>query len=183
MKIKRAVITAAGREQRTLPLQTLVDRDGQEKSVLSIIVEETLRAGIEEICIIVQPGDEVPYAQVTCDYSGRLNFVQQTEPMGYGHAVYCASDFIGKNPFLHMVADHLHVSRTKESCAQKLVEIAESQDCAVSAVQPTRESQLVNYGTVGGRRIAGRQDLYQVETVIEKPTPTEAEQRLIVPGN
>jgi UTP--glucose-1-phosphate uridylyltransferase len=52
----------------------------------------------------------------------------------------------------------------------------------VSAVQATRESLLPYYGVVGGRRVAGRPDLYQVETVIEKPTPTEAEQRLIVPG-
>ena len=53
MKITKAVITAASKEQNTLPLQKLVDRDGMEKSVLSIIIEETIRAGIEEICIIV----------------------------------------------------------------------------------------------------------------------------------
>ena len=50
MKITKAVITAAGKDQRTLPLQTLIDRDGIEKSVLEIIIEETIRAGIEEIC-------------------------------------------------------------------------------------------------------------------------------------
>jgi UTP--glucose-1-phosphate uridylyltransferase len=49
-------------------------------------------------------------------------------------------------------------------------------------VQPTRESLLPYYGTVGGQRVAGKPDLYQVETVIEKPTPTQAEQHLIVPG-
>ena len=52
----------------------------------------------------------------------------------------------------------------------------------MSAVQATRESLLPYYGTVGGRRVPGRQDLYEIEDVIEKPTPTEAEQRLIVPG-
>ncbi len=63
-----------------------------------------------------------------------------------------------------------------------MVEVAVAEACAVSAVQPSRESQLPYYGTVGGRRVAGRQDLYQIETVIEKPTPTTAEQHLIVPG-
>ena len=56
MKITKAVITAAGRKQRTLPLQTLVDRDGVQKSVLRIIVEEALRAGVEEICVVSVPG-------------------------------------------------------------------------------------------------------------------------------
>jgi len=49
-------------------------------------------------------------------------------------------------------------------------------------VQPMRESRLRRYGAVGGQRVAGRQDLYRIDTVIEKPTPTEAEQRLVVPG-
>ena len=182
MKITKAVVTAAGRGQRTLPLQTLIDRDGAEKSVLGIIIEEVLRAKVEEICLVVCPGDETAYAEVSGDHAGRLYFVHQSEALGYGHAVYCAKEFVGKDAFLHLVGDHLYVSRTNQGCAQHLVEVAEAQACAVSAVQATRESLLPYYGVVGGRRLAGRQDLYSVETVIEKPTPTEAEQRLIVPG-
>jgi UTP--glucose-1-phosphate uridylyltransferase len=182
MKINKAVITAAGRNQRTLPLQTLIDRDGTEKSVLGVIVEEALRAGVEEICVVVQPGDETSYAKVAGDHAGRLHFVHQAAPLGYGHAVYCAKDFVGRDPFLHLVGDHLYVSRTDEGCAQHLVKVAEAEACSVSAVQATRETLLPCYGTVGGRRVPGRQGLYQVETVIEKATPTEAEQRLIVPG-
>lgn len=182
MKITKAVITAAGRGQRTLPLQTLIDRDGAENSVLGIIIDEVLRANIEEICVVVQPGDETAYIEVAGDHAGRLHFVHQAEPLGYGHAVYCAREFVGSDPFLHLVGDHLYVSRTNQSCAQYLIEVAETEACAVSAVQATRESLLPYYGVVGGRRVAGRPDLYQVETVIEKPTPTEAEQQLIVPG-
>jgi hypothetical protein len=63
-----------------------------------------------------------------------------------------------------------------------LVEVAETEACAVSAVQPTRERLLPMFGAVGGRPIPGRKGLYRVTTVIEKPTPTEAEQRLVVPG-
>ncbi|MEJ5199068.1 MAG: UTP--glucose-1-phosphate uridylyltransferase, partial [Anaerolineae bacterium] len=81
-----------------------------------------------------------------------------------------------------LVGDHLYVSRGARSCAQQLVEVAEAEACAVSAVQASRESLLPYYGAVGGRRVPGRPDLYIVEDVIEKPTPTEAEQRLLVPG-
>jgi UTP--glucose-1-phosphate uridylyltransferase len=182
MKITKAVITAAGRKQRTLPLQVLIDRDGTEKSVLSILIEEVLQANIEDICLVVRPGDETAYASVAGDHAGRLHFVQQPEPLGYGHALYCAKAFVGQNPFLHLVGDHLYVSRTAQSCAQQLVQVATAEASAVSAVQATRESLLPRFGAVGGRRVAGRSDLYRVETVIEKPTPTEAEQRLIVPG-
>jgi UTP--glucose-1-phosphate uridylyltransferase len=182
MKIRKAVITAAGASQRSLPLQTLVDRDGVEKSVLRIIVEEALRAGVEEIAVVVSPGDEVPYTRVAGDHAGRLRFVPQTEPLGYGHAVLCARGFVGQDPFLHLVGDHLYISRTQKGCAQQLVEVAQAQSCAVSAVQATRESLLPHFGAVGGQRVAGSQDLYRVDTVIEKPTPTEAEQRLVVPG-
>ncbi len=182
MRITKAVITAAGRNQRTLPLQTLTDRDGAEKSVLAILVEEALSAGVEEIAVVVVPGDEGPYAAVVGDHAGRLRFIPQTEPRGYGHAIYCAKDFVGDAPFLHLVGDHLYVSANAQSCAQQLVAIAEVENCAVSAVQATRESLLPYYGAVGGKRAPGRKDLYEIDTVIEKPTPTEAELRLIVPG-
>jgi len=182
MKIQKAVITAAGRKQRTLPLQTVTDRDGVEKSVLSVLIEEVVRAGIEEICVVVRPGDEEPYADVTGDHTGRLQFVPQVDALGHGHAVACAQQFVGDEAFLHLVGDHLYVSNSDKACAQRLVEVAALESCAISAVQPTRESLLPYYGTVGGRRVAGKPDLYQVETVIEKPTPTQAEQHLIVPG-
>jgi UTP--glucose-1-phosphate uridylyltransferase len=182
MRIRKAVITAAGKDQRSLPLQTLIDRDGAEKPVLTIVLEEVLRAKVEEICIVVWPGDEAAYSQAAGIHAGRLTFVPQPEPRGYGHAVYRAKNFTGRDPFLHLIGDHLYVSRTQKGCAQHLVELAEAENCAVSAVQPVGESRLRRYGAVGGQRLAGRQDLYRIDTVIEKPTPTEAEQRLVVPG-
>ena len=60
--------------------------------------------------------------------------------------------------------------------------VAAAEDATVSAVQPTRESQLTSFGAVGGRLVGGERPLYQVESVLEKPTPTVAEQQLIVPG-
>lgn len=182
MNITKAVITAAGRRQRTLPLQTLIDRDGVEKVVLNILVEEVVAAGIEEICVVVRPGDETAYAEVAGNHAGRLHFVHQPEPRGHGHAVACAAAFVGRDSFLHLVSDHLYVSRSEESCAQSLVALAAAEACTVSAVQPTRESLLPYYGAVSGRRLSGHAGLYEIDTVIEKPTPTVAEQRLIVPG-
>lgn len=181
MKISKAVITAAGTKQRNLPLQTIIDRDGTEKSVLEVIVEEVLRAGVEEICVVVQPGDEDAYVAVA-GHAGRLTFVSQLKPLGYGHAIYTAREFVGNNAFLHLVGDHLYVSRSNKGCAQHLVEVAQAEACAVSAVQSTRETKLPFYGVVGGKRLPGVADLYQVETVLEKPTPTTAEQHLMVPG-
>lgn len=182
MKITKAVITAAGANQRTLPLQTLIDRDGIEKSVLSIIIEETIHAGIDEICVVIHPGDEEAYRSVAGNHAGRLAFASQTDQWGHGHAIYCARDFVGDGPFLHLVGDHLYVNHGEKRCAQHLVETAEAEACSVSAVQATRESLLPYYGAIGARRIAGRPDLYHVEDVAEKPTPTEAEQKLIIPG-
>jgi UTP--glucose-1-phosphate uridylyltransferase len=182
MKITKAVITAAGRKQRSLPLQTLIDRDGAQKSVLRIIVEETLAAGVDDICVVVCPGDEAAYGDAAGDVAARLTFVPQEEPLGYGHAIYCAREFVAGQAFLHLVGDHLWVGRGGRGCAEQLVEVAQAESCAVSAVQASRESLLPYFGTVGGRRVPGRQDLYLVEDVIEKPTPTEAEQRLLVAG-
>jgi len=182
MKIQKAVVTAAGPGQRDLPLQTLVDRDGARKSVLEIIVEEVLRADVEEVCVVVCPGDEPAYRKVAGAHGDRLRFVEQRDQLGYGHAVYCAREFTGADPFLHLVGDHLYVSRRDQGCAEQLVEAAQREGSAVSAVQATREALLPFYGAIGGTRIHGRQDLYRVETVMEKPTPTTAEQRLMVSG-
>ena len=182
MRVRRAVITAAGPKQRALPLQMLIGRDGAEKSVLAILVEEVVQAGVEEICVVVFPGDEAAYREVAGDHGGRLSFVHQAEPLGYAHAVYRARDFIKQEPFLQLVSDHLYVSRGDRNCAQELVEIAQAESCSVSSVKATRENLLTRFGAVGGSMVHGRSHLYRVETVIEKPTPTEAEQKLIVPG-
>lgn len=182
VEIRKAVITAAGKNQRTLPLQTLVDRDGIQKTALSIIIEEILRAGVEEICIVVSPGDEEVYRVAAGKHASRLQFVEQSSPLGYGHAIQCARDFTGNEAFLLLVGDHLYLTHQAKSCAEQLTEIAKTESCCVSAVQATHESKLPYYGTVGGRLAPGRQRLYQIEKVIEKPTPTEAEQKLIVPG-
>src|SRR4051812_44859434 len=132
MEIKKAIITAAGQSQRMLPLQSLVDRDGIAKTGLSIIIEEILQAGVEEICVVIWPGDQGAYASAAGSHANRLRFVEQNTPLGYGHAVHCARDFAGNESFLLLVGDHLYVSGTTTRCAQQLVEIAAAENCAVS---------------------------------------------------
>jgi UTP--glucose-1-phosphate uridylyltransferase len=182
MKLKRSLITAAGRDGQSLPLQRLVDRDGVAKTALQIIVEEAVAAGADEVAVVVRPGDEAAFRAAAGQAASRLELIPQPAPLGYGHAIKCARTFVGDEPFLHLVGDHLAVSDSPQRCARQLVAVAEAEDCAVSAVQPTRESMLPYFGTVGGRRVTGAHGLYEIENVVEKPTPTQAEQELLVPG-
>ncbi len=184
----------------------LVDRDGLTKPVLQIIAEEAIESGIEEICIVGAPGDEAYYrrhfatfadnlragyrgiawaegqADRMTELAGKLRFAEQAEPLGYGHAVWSAREVIGDEPFLLLLGDHLYVSREHRRCARQLLDLAGAEGCAVSAVQATREHLIHQYGTISGRRLGDRPDVYQVEEVIEKPNPTIAELRLQIPG-
>jgi len=183
MLTPKALITAAGRNQRHLPLQTIVDRDGYPRTVLTKLLEEALSAGIESIGIVVSPGDAELYRSAAGVLAKHLTFIEQPEPTGYGDAIHRGRDFVGADSFLLMVSDHLYISRDpSRSCARQLVETAAAERCAVSAVQSTHESHLSAFGAVGGRLFDGRPGLYEIERVIEKPTPTLAEQELIVPG-
>src|SRR3954462_4260307 len=101
MNVRKAVVTAAGAGQRSLPLQTLVDRDGVEKKALQIILEEAFAAGVEEVCLVVCPGDQAAYTGAAGAAAGRLHFVEQPEPRGYGHALGLAGAFTDGKPFLH----------------------------------------------------------------------------------
>ena len=182
MKIRRAVITAAGEQHSRLPLQTLVDRRGESRPALRLTLDEIVEAGIEEIAIIVRPNQAEPYLSAAGPHASRLAFFEQHQPRGYGDAILRTREFIGDEPFLHLVSDHVYLSRSNRSCAAQLIEAASSCQCSVSAIQPTRENEVIFFGTVGGTPLARQDDLYEVTTVIEKPTPTVAEQHLIVAG-
>lgn len=181
-RIRKALITAAGPQQRRLPLQSLTDRDGATKPALAIILDEMFAAGIERVGLVLAPGDRPAYESLLAGFGDRLVYLEQTVPHGYGHAVLCGQEFIGAEPYLLQVSDHLYVSRGDRSCTQQLLDLAAAEGGAISAVQATHESQLRFYGTVSGSLMPGRSGIYQVERVIEKPTPTLAEQQCIVPG-
>ncbi len=181
-KIRKALITAAGPRQRRLPLQSLTDRDGTSKPALAIILTELLDAGIEKVGLVLAPGDRPAYQSVLEAFENHLVFVEQPVPLGYGHAVLCGRDFVDGEPFLLQVCDHLYVSRAQTSCTRQLLEVGAEERCCLSAVQSTHESLLRFYGTVAGSLLPGGKGLYQIENVIEKPTPTVAEQQCVVPG-
>ena len=94
MKLTKAVITAAGADQRMLPAQTLVDRDGRRKTALRLLVEEILSAGIDEIAVVAHPGDADVCAQLTAGCRARLTFVEQAQPRAA----------VAPNPVLEQVA-------------------------------------------------------------------------------
>ena len=182
MQVRKAVITAAAPNQNRLPLQQLVDAKGEDKTALQLIVEETVAAGVEEVCVVIRPGDQDAYESAAGSRLGSLCFIEQPEPLGYADAILRSQSFVGDAPFLHLVGDHIYVSSTDKPCAQQLVDVACKFECAVSAVQSTRETSLPYFGVVSGPLIPQHDNLYEIERVIEKPTPTLAEQELVTPG-
>ena len=213
-KVRKAVITAAGRGTRQYPASTavqkemfpLVDRDGLAKPVIQIIGEEAIDAGIEEICIVTQPGDERYYREYfrrmtnheARDFRGkdwaileseklgafgeRLHFAEQHTPEGFGHAVYQARDFVGDDPFLLLLGDHIYISDTKERCARQVIRVFEQYMCdAVTAVQPTVERLLHLFGTIRGKPIDANRGIYKAELIHEKPKIDYAREHLATP--
>jgi UTP--glucose-1-phosphate uridylyltransferase len=214
-KVRKAVITAAGRGTRQYPASTavqkemfpLVDRDGLTKPVIQIIGEEAIDSGIEEICIITQPGEENIYRdyfkrlddQMVKSYRGkdwalleseklgafgeRLHFAEQHSPEGFGHAVYQAKKFVGTEPFLLMLGDHVYISDVKDRCARQLIKVFEQYMLdAVTGVQPTLERMLHLFGTIRGQPIEPSKGIYKAELIIEKPSIEEAREKLATPG-
>lgn len=180
--IRKAIVTAAGPGQNTLPLQRLVDRDGQEKSALEMIIEEAVAADIEQIAIVIREGDQAAYEQAAGSLRDRLTFVVQRQPAGYGQAILCGERFADGETVLHLVGDHIFMSHADARCCEQLLEVAREHEVCVSAVQPTRETMLPYFGAVAGSRLPGCDDLFDVRVVMEKPTPTAAEQYLTNPG-
>ena len=183
MTVTKAVITAAGPRQRHLPLQTIVDSEARRRKTLGILVDEVKSAGIFQIGLVVSPGSGPLYSEAIDDEDVSITLIEQPEPRGYGHAVLTAEKFTGADPFLLMVSDHLYVSDLPEkSCAAQLVDCACKEGCIVSAVQATHESKLSYFGAIGGTLFDGRSGLFEVQSVLEKPSPTVAEQQIMTPG-
>ncbi|MFP6881431.1 MAG: sugar phosphate nucleotidyltransferase [Roseibacillus sp.] len=178
----KAVVTAASPTEHHLPLQTLVDSEGLAKTALEIILDDLFAAGLESAAVIIHPGTRDAYLQAAGPHAGRVTMIEQAEPRGYGHAVWVAREYTGSDPFVLLLGDHLYLSYEKSSCVKQLLALASSHDGCVSAVHPTHESQLHLYGTIGATRVPASPSIFEVHTVIEKPTPTLAEQELIVPG-
>ena len=211
-KVRKAVITAAGRGTRMYPATTTIqkemlpvmDRDGICKPAIQIIIEEALESGIEEVCLVVNPHNraqiEQHFAPLSADelrlfkgkdwallqsariqqLAARLTFVVQHTPDGYGHAVHQAREWVGNEPFLVMLGDHIFTTSEKTRCARQILDVYERYQCSVSAVQQTPTELLHLFGTVCGSRVNvdERQAVYDVETIYEKPSAEYAERHL-----
>lgn len=91
MKVTKALITAAGPDQRKLPLQTLIDRKRIKKTVLEILIEEIVAVGISRIGIVIHPDDENIFRSTLKEYTRMVEFIPQDDPRGYGHAILCGN--------------------------------------------------------------------------------------------
>ena len=179
----KALITAAGKNHRHLPLQTIANAKGQPVSILRMQLLELRAAGIEKTGIVINPGDEALLRDAAGDLADFIECLPQQGGQGYGHAIFCARDFVGHEAFLLSIVDHLFVSDLPQrNCFQQVMESAGQMKASVSAVQPTRESQIHAFGVIAGERVDRSPGVLRISQVIEKPTPTLAEQDLIVSG-
>ena len=185
----------------------VIDIDGLHKPVIQIVAEEAFSSDIEEICIICAPGDgeryinaftslkdnltvsfkSVDWAKKEADkidfLLAHIRFIEQKEALGYGHAVNCAREFVGDEPFLLLLGDYLYVSNLlQKRCAQQLIDLATHEQCSVSAVNPTIEHQVRRYGTLTGRQLPNHSGVYEIDKIIEKPSLSVAELELQTPG-
>ncbi len=182
----------------------VVDRDGIAKPVILLLVEEALSAGIEEIVIIVQENDLEEFrsffdVQVTIENFNKLSppfqeyarrilemgqmvsFAVQTAQEGFGHAVYCAREAVGNEPFLLMLGDHLYRSTGDLSCAQQLISEYNQHGMSILGLRRTPEAQIGNFGAATGVWLETNR-LLSVTQFMEKPTTDYAKDNLRVPG-
>lgn len=181
----------------------VIDQDGIAKPVILLLVEEALGAGMEEVIIIVQEEDLEEFRsffniQVTIenynklprhfqDYANRIlemgrcvKFALQTAQEGFGHAVYCAREAVGEEPFLLMLGDHLYRSNTQETCAQQLVAAYTQHGMSALGLRRTAEEYLGNFGVATGVWLETNH-LLNVSEFAEKPTIDYARNNLRVP--
>jgi UTP--glucose-1-phosphate uridylyltransferase len=163
-----------------------------------------LQAGIEEVIIIVQENDLADFqsffnAQISIEnynklprqfqeYARRLleigrhvTFVTQTAQEGFGHAVYCARQAIGSEPFLLMLGDHLYRSTGDRSCAQQLLDVYHQHGTSVVGLRRTPEDQIAAFGTVTGVWLDPNH-LLNITEFAEKPTVDYARSNLFISG-
>jgi len=214
-QVRKAVVTAAGRGTRQYPASSavqkemfpLVDADGLAKPVIQIIGEEAIAAGVEEICIVTQPGEEKQYreyfrrmndetlrafrgkdwaiiaSEKLQEFGERLHFVSQDSPEGYGHAVYQARDFVGDEPFLLLLGDHIYISAEDNDCATQLInKYHASGKQAMSAVQIEPGKLLHLFGTLKGTLLDADRGTYAIDAICEKPTEDYARRHLRTHG-
>ncbi|MFO7871208.1 MAG: sugar phosphate nucleotidyltransferase [Kiritimatiellia bacterium] len=182
----------------------IVDAGGVIKPVILVILEEALSSGIEQVCVVVQAQDRELFEEIfgtppaienynklssegknwskrLLEIGSKVTFVAQDLQDGFGHAVHCAGEWVGDEPFLLLLGDHLYLSPNEISCARQMLDIYERTGTNVVGLKETHVSQVSSFGCVGGTwKEKGR--ILTVTEFSEKPDAEYAREHLAVEG-
>ncbi|MEM8677567.1 MAG: sugar phosphate nucleotidyltransferase [Cyanobacteria bacterium P01_G01_bin.67] len=182
----------------------IIGQDGRAKPIILAIVEEALSAGIEEVGIVVQESDRAlfhdllksppknelwaklsrenkEYSEYLKEVGDRITLLTQTEQEGFGHAVFCARDWVGEQPFLLLLGDHIYTSRSESSCAAQMVDIYQQTATSVIGITVMDGDIIHKAGCVAGKWQTEKSVL-EIAQIYEKPTLEYARQYLQVSG-
>src|SRR5690554_3022654 len=204
MKIKKAIIPAAGLGTRLLPATKAQPKEMLpivDKPTIQYIIEEAIDAGIENIIIITGRNkraiedhfDKSIELELALEEKGKnellemvnrisnmvnIHYIRQKEPQGLGQAIHCARTFIGNEPFAVLLGDD--VMQAEKAVIGQMMEIFQEKQEPVIGVQKVPESDVSSYGIVKYSQQEGK--LFQVEDLIEKPALKEAPSNLAILG-
>jgi len=204
MKIRKAVIPVAGLGTRFLPATKTVPKELLpivDIPAIQYVVQEAVDSGISEVIFVTGRGkdsiedhfDEIPELEQVLEERGQKEAVQnlrqiaamievvsvrQKKPLGLGHAVFCARDLVGDEPFAVLLSDDL--IEAPVPCLRQLMEIFAEKRESVLALRRVPEDQVRRYGIVQGKELT--KGLYEVENMMEKPQPHETPSRLAIIG-
>lgn len=205
MKVRKAVIPAAGLGTRLLPATKAVPKEMLpilDKPAIQYIVEEAVEAGIEEILIITNRGKDAIENHFDISYElekhleeknnqemlemlkpiskmAKIYFMRQQSPNGLGHAVGMAKEFIKNEPFAVLLGDDLFYHE-EQNCLKSLIDIYDREKKSVFALMKVPLEDVNKYGIISGKKI--EENLYDIKGLIEKPSPMEAPTNLAVMG-
>jgi len=181
----------------------IIDKDGRAKPVIQIIVEEAISAGIEEVAIIVQTSDRSlfeeffksppkielfqklspqnqEYSQYLQTLGSKITILTQDTQEGYGHAVFCAKEWVNNEPFLLMLGDHIYDSNTEKSCTAQILDIYNQVNQSTIGLTTMPAEIIHKAGCIAG---TWQQDsILSITQVYEKPSIEYARQHLRVEG-
>ena len=198
MKVKKAVIPAAGLGTRVLPASKSMPKEMLpivDKPAIQYIVEEVVKSGIEDILIITIRGkttvedhfdrnpelearllaakkQEVYDQMVAISHMANIQYVRQKETKGLGHAVLCAKAFVGNEPFAVLYGDDVILGGERPAC-RELCEVYEQYGIGVAGIKPVPREDISKYCSLALEAVEGRSDLFRLTDMIEKPSLTE----------
>ena len=202
-KIRKAIIPAAGLGTRFLPATKAQPKEMLpivDKPAIQFIIEEAIVSGIEEILIITGRNkrsiedhfdrslelemqlkaqgkyDQLKMIEEISDVT--IHFIRQKEALGLGHAVLCAKQFVGYEPFAVMLGDDLVDAEVP--CLSQLIDVYNDLGGSVLGVQEVPAETVSNYGIVTPRAV--KPNIWQAVDLIEKPDAAEAPSQLAVLG-